>query len=150
MALVVESTLILIVEDDATLRELYRTALASVGYSTMAVDDGMAALRLVDANIKPDAVILDLELPRVRGRDVYEELQAHAETSNIPIIIVTGSDTSDIDPKKFACILKKPASIDTLLDAVVDCLRRKQDAGYTHSFDGPAGDNVEHRRGDEQ
>ena len=125
MPLATQSTLVLIVEDDANLRELYRSALASAGYATVAVDDGMAALRLVDANIKPDAVILDLELPRVRGRDVYEELQAHAETRSIPIIIVTGSDTRDIDPKKFACILKKPASIDKLLDAVVDCLRRK-------------------------
>ncbi len=117
--------IILIVEDDPQLRELYRMALAAQGYAVVAVEDGFDALRLIDGSTLPTAIVLDLELPRVGGRDVYRELRAHADTSTIPILIVTGSDTSDLDLTDFACILKKPISVDSLVNAVADCLRKR-------------------------
>ena len=113
----------LVVEDDAPLRELYRSALRAVGYAVVAVDDGLDALRRVEWK-PPDAVVLDLALPRLSGRGVHRELKAHPKTHDIPVIVVSGTDTSDLDPNDFACVLKKPISVDSLIHAVHSCLRR--------------------------
>jgi CheY-like chemotaxis protein len=120
---------VLVVEDEAPLRELYRSALRAVGYAVVAVDDGLDALRRVERT-PPDAVVLDLALPRLSGRDVHRELKAHPKTHDIPVIVVSGTDTSDLDPNDFACVLKKPISIDSLIHAVQNCLRRPRWSRY--------------------
>jgi CheY-like chemotaxis protein len=120
-----KSLIILIVEDDPSLRELYRGALSAEGYAVVAVEDGFDALRLIEGSALPSAVVLDLELPRLGGRDVYQELRARAETSAIPVVVVTGSDTRDLNPGNFACILRKPVSVDSLVEAVERCIKRR-------------------------
>jgi DNA-binding response OmpR family regulator len=117
--------MILIVEDDSHLRDLYKTALSAEGYAVVAVGDGVDALRLIDGSVLPTAVVLDLELPRLAGRDLYHELRARADTSAIPVLVVTGSDTRDLNPANFACILKKPISVDALVEAVGRCIRQR-------------------------
>src|SRR5688572_2104598 len=114
---------VLVIEDDAPLRELYRTALRAAGYPVIAVEDGFDALHHVEASV-PSAVVLDLDLPRVSGRDVYRELKASPTTWQVPIIVVSGRETSDLNPDHFACILRKPISADELIRAIQDCLRR--------------------------
>ena len=114
---------VLVVEDDAPVRQLYRAALTSAGYAVVAVEDGVDALRRVDAET-PNAVVLDLGLPRLGGLDVHRELKARPETSNIPVVLATGTDISHLDPKDFECVLRKPISAEALVTAVEDCLRR--------------------------
>jgi DNA-binding response OmpR family regulator len=113
---------VLVVEDDADLRSLFRTALRAAGYAVFAVDDGMNALRYVEQTV-PAAVVLDFGLPRVDGRDVQRELAAHDDTRHIPVIVVTG-ESRDIDEREFACVLRKPIQLEDLVDAVERCLRR--------------------------
>jgi len=115
---------VLVVEDEASLRELYRSALRAAGYAVVGVEDGMDALRLIEGG-KPRAVVLDLALPRLSGRAVSRELKAHPHTQDIPVIIVTGTDTSDLDPTQYACILRKPVDSDALVDAVQKCIRAR-------------------------
>jgi len=43
----------------------------------------------------------------------------------IPVVVVTGSDTSDLEPDDFASVLLKPVSGDALVLAVQNCLRRR-------------------------
>jgi DNA-binding response OmpR family regulator len=112
---------VLIVEDDPELRTLYRTALSLAGYSVVAVGDGIDALRRIDAD-PPDIVVLDMGLPRLGGRDVREEVSAHVETSEIPIVVVTG-DARGLNTSDFACVLQKPIDLDTLVRTVERCLR---------------------------
>lgn len=114
---------VLVVEDDAQLREFYRSALRAAGYLVIAVEDGADALRQIE-QVTPAAILLDLALPRVGGRDVYHELKSHSDTQDIPVIVVTGTDTSDLDPKAFACILRKPIGVNELVSAVEKCMRR--------------------------
>ncbi len=114
---------VLVVEDDPTLRELYRSTLRAAGYAVVAVSDGIDALRRVEGD-PPDAVVLDLGLPRLNGRDVQRELKSAPDTKHIPIVVVSGSDTSDLDPDDFACVLNKPISADALIVAVQNCIRR--------------------------
>ena len=119
------STPVLVVEDDPSLRNLYRTVLRQAGYAVIDVEDGVGALRVLEST-RPAAVILDLGLPGIDGRDVHRELRAHNETRNIPVIVVSGEDTSDLQQAEFACIFRKPLSLDTLLSAIEDCIRRRR------------------------
>jgi CheY-like chemotaxis protein len=112
---------VLVVEDDAELRDLYRITLTIAGYAVIAVEDGFDALQRIEQFI-PSAVILDMELPRLGGRDVHRELAAHPETRNIPIVVVSGTDISDLNSADFACVLKKPIQPDAIVDTIDRCL----------------------------
>ena len=101
---------------------MYRTALKAAGYEVGAVEDGLDALRWIDAH-PPDAIVLDLTLPRVGGRDVRRELEARAETRLIPIVIVTGGDASDMETSMACVVLRKPVEPDTLVSTVEKCVR---------------------------
>ena len=114
--------LVLVVEDEPGLRELYRTALSTAGYAVVAVEDGLDALRVIDIGTTPQAVVLDIALPRLSGYDVQRELHAHDHTTDIPIIVVTGTDTA-INERDFACVLRKPLTAEALVETVGKCLR---------------------------
>lgn len=110
-------TSILIVEDDAGLRGLLKAAFTAAGYRVVAVEDGVDALRSVEREI-PSAVVLDMALPRLGGRDVHQELKSRPDTCNLPVIVVSGTDISDLDPSEFACLLCKPIHTDAVVHAV--------------------------------
>ena len=113
---------ILVVEDDRSLREMYRAALRSAGYEVGAVEDGTDALRRLE-HWSPDVIVLDLALPQMNGRDLRHELRARPETRQIPIVVVSGTDTSDLKPGDVAAILQKPIDPDALIDAIAGALR---------------------------
>lgn len=119
------SNSVLVVEDDPDLRELYRTALRRAGYSVIAVDDGAPALRHVEQHC-PSVVVLDLALPHVSGRDVHRELRARPRTSHIPVIVVSGTDMSDLNENEFASLLMKPIDPETLVSVVENAIRRNR------------------------
>ena len=112
---------VLIVEDDPELRTLYRTALSLAGYAAVSVDDGIEALRRIEAD-PPDIVVLDVGLPRLGGLDVQREIASHAETRDIPIVVVTG-DPRGLNSSDFACIIQKPVDLDALVRTVERCLQ---------------------------
>jgi DNA-binding response OmpR family regulator len=116
-------TTVLLVEDDFQLRSIYRAALMQAGYTVLGVEDGVDALRRIE-DVRPTAVVLDLALPRLGGREVQKELKARADTAHIPIVVVTGTDTSDLNPRDFDCVLRKPISPEKLVEAVEACLRK--------------------------
>lgn len=115
------SATVLVVEDDASTREMYRQALTASGHRTIAVADGLGALRHLEGD-RPDVVVLDLMLPTIAGHDVYRELRANPETREIPVVIVTGSDACDLEPSDFRFFLRKPVSPETLTRIVDDAL----------------------------
>lgn len=83
---------ILLVEDEAAIREAEAAYLRSAGYQVLEVADGAAALQAFD-RVAPHAVVLDLSLPRVDGLDVCRTLR---RSSQVPIMMVTAR-TSEID-----------------------------------------------------
>jgi chemosensory pili system protein ChpA (sensor histidine kinase/response regulator) len=116
---------VLVVEDDAQVREFYRVVLGFKGYHVVSVEDGIDALRHIDSGTLPDLVILDLELPRLCGRDVKRELRAHAETLRIPILVITGVDVHTLNAEEFRCVIRKPITAEALIEAVDQSLRVK-------------------------
>ena len=117
-----QSKRILIVEDDADLRRMFRTILSMAGYDVEEAGDGVEALRHVE-NRAPDLIVLDLVLRSLDGVSVQQELAARALTRHIPIVIVTGSsiDTGALD---VACVLRKPVLPDDLVRTVKHCIAR--------------------------
>lgn len=84
--------LILIVEDDPSLREVTSLALRAEGYRVAEAADGPRALTLVESE-KPDLVLLDIMLP---GLDGFEVCRRIRRTSMVPVIMITAR-TSTID-----------------------------------------------------
>lgn len=113
---------ILIVEDDAPLRRLFRTALTLAGFDVREAADGYAALQALDEG-RPDLIVLDLLLPRVNGFAVREELKAQAHTKDIPVVIVTGTDGVAHYELDANCVLRKPVTPERLVATVWTCLR---------------------------
>ena len=109
---------VLVIEDDGPLRELYRQDLVNEGYLVTVVADGADALKRIDEGLVPDVVLLDLALPTVSGLDVYRELRVHANTTSVPVIVVTGTDTRELDPTLFTFVFRKPVQVETLSKAI--------------------------------
>ena len=82
--------LALIIEDHVDLAEIYKITLDMVGYTTELVTDGKVALDKL-ADITPDLVILDMNLPQVSGHYIYKKMRSNPAWSNIPIIISTAN-----------------------------------------------------------
>jgi DNA-binding response OmpR family regulator len=79
---------VLIVEDDAAIGEVLQRSLQLEGYEVALAPDGVAALERA-YDFDPDAVILDLGLPRLDGIDVARRIR---KDSDIPILILTARD----------------------------------------------------------
>ena len=69
---------VLIVEDDPVLRSMYGAMLRMEGFAVVAVEDGIDALRHLEID-HPAAVVLDLGLPRLGGRDVQREITSRID-----------------------------------------------------------------------
>ncbi len=87
----VVNPLLLIVEDDGSLREVIRLGLESEGFRTVMAEDGPGAL-IAFATHKPDLVLLDVMLPGLDGFAVCRELR---KISLVPIIMLTARSSTD-------------------------------------------------------
>ena len=83
---------VLIVEDDADIRELIRYNLAQEGFIIEEAADGAQALERVKRRV-PDLMVLDLMLPGMPGLQVCRQMRAERDTSHLPILIVTAKGT---------------------------------------------------------
>jgi two-component system alkaline phosphatase synthesis response regulator PhoP len=81
-------TKILVVDDEADIRELVRLNLMREGYDVLECETGEQALQLSRAQI-PDLVVLDLMLPGMDGLEVCRKLKADPKTMQTPIVILT-------------------------------------------------------------
>src|SRR5437773_12294823 len=85
---------VLVVDDKQANRELLEGRLADLGYDLREAKDGVEALDAVAAD-EPDLILLDIDMPRLDGIAVCEQLKAHPIHRLIPIVILTASRDSD-------------------------------------------------------
>jgi CheY-like chemotaxis protein len=83
--------LVLIVEDDAKLSEIFSLTLQAAGYQTERVMDGAVALARL-AEIVPDLVVLDLHLPNVAGPDILRHIRADARLTQLRVLLATADE----------------------------------------------------------
>lgn len=79
----------LVVDDEADAREFVRAILEGEGWEVDEAADGEAGLEQV-AKLKPDLVVLDVQMPKVDGFAVFSELVKKPETAGIKVIMLTG------------------------------------------------------------
>ncbi|QEY53007.1 response regulator [Legionella longbeachae] len=84
-----ENPLILVVDDSATMRLITCDALMKVGFNVIQAENGERALSLL-TTAKPDAVLLDVEMPGLNGFQVCAEIRKLPDWRYLPIMIVTG------------------------------------------------------------
>ena len=101
--------MVLVVDDEASVRTLISRSLRECGYRTIEASDGVDALRLVKEK-RPDAVVLDIELPALDGKTILHSLRADPELSPVPIIGMSGHEIDPADERSFTCFLQKPFS----------------------------------------
>lgn len=107
------SETILLVEDEAGLRRLAREILSGLGYTVLTAEDGRQAIDIYNSSKDHiDLMLVDVIMPRMGGREVYERLQQMG--SHIPVVFMTGYSTemfqSNFIEDKGATLIQKPYS----------------------------------------
>lgn len=82
------SKTILVVDDDANIRELIRQQLETEGYNVREAKDGVDAIHQIKT-ARPDLILLDVMMPQINGFDVAAVLKNDPQTADIPIIILS-------------------------------------------------------------
>jgi CheY-like chemotaxis protein len=86
---------ILLVDDDATIVEIYRRRLVQEGFQVDAARDGVEAAASLRAH-PPDLVVLDLLMPRLSGTEVLRYIRSHPGLKSMPVAIFTNSFLTDL------------------------------------------------------
>jgi len=79
---------ILLVDDSISIRKFVGQMLEKAGFDVVTANDGADALRRLGDTVV-DAVITDLEMPRVSGYELIEDLRARASTRTLPVVVLT-------------------------------------------------------------
>ena len=79
---------IMVVDDQPDILDIAKTILERSGYVVQTADSGMKVFSLLEEK-KPDLIILDVVMPHMDGLEVLERLKGTAETSSIPVILLT-------------------------------------------------------------
>ncbi|MFN0179487.1 MAG: ATPase, T2SS/T4P/T4SS family [Gemmatimonadales bacterium] len=117
-------TSVLVVDDDRQMRRLIKMMLEREGYLVREAADGLDALDAIDAG-PVDLMILDLDMPRLDGVGVLEELRARVMTSGLPVIVLTArtgeaeTQVLDLGAQDFLTKPVQPASLSARVRAVL-------------------------------
>jgi len=110
---------ILIVDDDASMRDLLRLHLASAGYDVRVAEDAIAAGYMV-LRTPPDLIICDINMPHLDGFEFIAALKADKTLPEIPVIFLTSIEDGDGRGKSLGAVgyITKPVRADRLLSLV--------------------------------
>jgi CheY-like chemotaxis protein len=118
---VLQGTLsVLIVEDDAEIRETLSELLRDEGYSAAGAAHGDAALSYLRVNALPSLILLDLMMPVMSGWEFRAAQRQDPRLAGVPVVVISGD--SDVASKATAIqadgYLNKPIDVDQLMDFV--------------------------------
>jgi CheY-like chemotaxis protein len=111
---------VLVVDDDADIREALSLTLGDEGFSSVEVTDGKAALDYLRANPLPPLILLDWNMAPVNGSAFMAEVAKDAALAAIPVVLLTADLRAQEKAKTshFIGYLKKPVDLDKLFDFV--------------------------------
>jgi CheY-like chemotaxis protein len=114
---------ILLVDDDAGVREITESRLTSLGFRVITAVNGLHAMQRLKGSIDPiNLVITDLHMPGQNGLDLISNIKSDPQFKHIPVITLTGN--LDVEVLKSAKIkgaqevLVKPVSFQALLERI--------------------------------
>lgn len=122
---------ILIVEDDPQVMEVFSLLLEESGYKVRRADSALPALLMAGGKL-PDLILTDLNMPHMNGLELIVQFKRYADTRDIPIVVVTGSD----EPANRKAAIKagcagyitKPVTSAKFLAQIVECLPKPKSA----------------------
>ena len=114
----VESGVLLVIDDDETVRDLFQTFLSKVGYQVAVAANGEEGLKLAK-KLRPNAITLDVMMPGMDGWQVLSSLKADPELAHIPVIMLTMLEDQEIGYSLGASeYLTKPISRHQLINVL--------------------------------
>jgi signal transduction histidine kinase/ActR/RegA family two-component response regulator len=119
---------VLVIDDDAAVRDLMTRFLGRMGYRAVLAPNGVEGLRLA-REIRPSIITLDVVMPELTGWEVLEELKADPEVASIPVVMMTIVDQETLGLSRGAStFLLKPIDRDHLALALEKHTQAKQPA----------------------
>lgn len=136
---------ILLAEDSRFLRVISERALVKAGYDVVSAVDGEAALRIARERI-PNLILLDMMMPKLDGLEVLRALKRDPQTTNIPVIVLTGlgqSNEAKLKKEGAVAYFTKSDSLlesdsDTLLHLVETVVGKPETEGSAVELSAPA------------
>lgn len=124
-------TKILIAEDNATNRELFRELLQARGYTVVEACDGQEALQMIEQT-QPDMVLLDIGMPILDGFAVIRAIRGNPRLSPLPVLAVTAyamqGDRERVLSSGFDGYLSKPINAKLLAEEIERLLNKREDS----------------------
>lgn len=119
----------LVVDDEPMVRETLGQVLADEGYVVDLAVDGETALERVHA-ARPDAILLDLMMPGMNGRQFLQALRDIPAYSGVPVLIMTAVHGLNVNLQTLGAseVVEKPFNVDELLNKVALAVYRSRDA----------------------
>ncbi len=118
---------LLVADDDKAFRDVISRVFEGTDWQVNSAEDGVAALEQISAQ-PPDVILLDLNMPRLGGRELLTLLRRDPRFSMIPIIIISGDDSSQEKTAEFTSgaddFVSKPFDIKELAARIESASRR--------------------------
>ncbi|GMU04987.1 response regulator [Corallococcus caeni] len=109
---------VLVVDDDVLIQQLVTGQLEPAGFKVVTANDGLAAMKLA-REVKPQAILLDIHLPRMDGWSVLSQLKSDPTLAAIPVILVSVEEQRARGFSLGACeYLVKPVEPERLVEVV--------------------------------
>ncbi len=116
-----EKKVILVVDDAPAIIDLLAGLLKDT-YKVKAALNGRTALRIAQSTTPPDLILLDIVMPEMDGLEVCQELKKNVETTNIPIVFLSGEADEEACEQGMeiggSAYLKKPVEPDSLFSVI--------------------------------
>jgi CheY-like chemotaxis protein len=109
---------ILIVEDDADLRDMMAQLLTLEGFKTETVANGRDALEYLQKGDPPDLILLDLMMPVMDGWEFRRRQREDPALADVPVVVLSALDQTRAADLGGTAFLKKPLDFDRLLELV--------------------------------
>ena len=118
---------VLVVDDDADIREAMHDLLEDEGYESVAACDGGEALTYLSSHPPPSLILLDWNMAPMNGQQFMEEFTKHPMAREVPVVLVTADARAHETPwsSRFAGHLKKPVSLEGLFALINKFCGRK-------------------------
>ncbi len=118
---------ILVADDDKTFQRIIKRVFDGTCWQVEAADDGVAALESISAR-PPDVILLDLNMPRLGGRELLTRIRGNPRLAMIPVIIVSGDDAPAEQASQFGLgaddFISKPFDTMDLISRIEAAARR--------------------------
>jgi len=110
-------TRVLVVDDEAAIRDLVSDMLHDEGYDVVAARNGTEALQAL-AETPPDLLLTDWMMPIMNGRDLLEHLRQQPHLDGMAVVVMSAAVRPDVEAGTVAAFLPKPFELAHLLDVV--------------------------------